>query len=75
MTFRGHVKNGQIALDDAVSLPEGAEVSIEVIEQVASATNGLDVSELLMRHAGKGCDLPKDLAAEHDYYAHGKPKR
>jgi hypothetical protein len=35
MTYRGHVKNGQIALDEPARLPEGARVNIEVAEQTA----------------------------------------
>jgi len=31
MTYRGHVRNGQIALDDPAPLPEGAEVSVQVL--------------------------------------------
>jgi hypothetical protein len=33
MTYRGHIKNGQVALDEPARLPEGAEVSVQVIEQ------------------------------------------
>ena len=32
MTYHGHVRNGQITLDTPVRLPEGAQVSIEVVE-------------------------------------------
>jgi hypothetical protein len=32
MTYRGHVKNGRITLDPPANLPEGAELSIEIIE-------------------------------------------
>jgi len=32
MTYRGHVENGQITLDDPARLPEGTRVSIEVME-------------------------------------------
>ncbi len=32
MTYRGHVKNGQIKLDEPARLPEGARVSVDVIE-------------------------------------------
>ena len=32
MTYRGHVKDGQILLDDPVSLPEGVEVQIAVCD-------------------------------------------
>jgi len=33
MTYRGHVKNGQIKLDEPARLPEGAQVNIQVVEQ------------------------------------------
>ena len=39
MTYRGHIKNGQIALDEPAQLPEGAEVNVEVVEQKARITS------------------------------------
>lgn len=38
MNYRGHVKNGQIALDEPARLPEGAEVSVAVIARKARIT-------------------------------------
>ena len=32
MTYRGHIKSGQIVLDEPVALPEGAEVNVEVVK-------------------------------------------
>lgn len=72
MTYQGHVINGQIALDSSVLLPEGAIVQVQVVAKQLSG--GTDLSALLMRHAGKGRDLPSDLAQQHDHYAHGKPR-
>lgn len=71
MTYQGHVLNGQITLDDAVLLPEGAVVQVQLVRQTETA--GDDLLDVLMRHAGKGRDLPSDLAEHHDHYAHGKP--
>lgn len=71
MTYHGQVKDGQILLDAGVSLPDGAEVQVEVIE---APQNGEDLQAVLLRHAGKGRELPIDLADNHDRYAHGKPK-
>ena len=71
MTYRGHVKDGQITLDDPVSLPEGIVVQVELVEQAACDSE--DLNAVLLRHAGKGRDLPPDLAENHDHYAHGKP--
>ena len=73
MTYRGHIKNGQISLDDSVCFPEGAEVVVTLVEK--SQDNGLDLNAVLLRHAGQGRELPVDLAAQHDHYAHGKPKQ
>lgn len=38
MTYRGHIKNGQVILDDPAPLPEGAVVRVEVIEGRARIT-------------------------------------
>jgi hypothetical protein len=73
MTCRGHVKNGQITLDAPLPFPEGAEVIVALIEKPQA--NSEDLKSLLLRHAGRGENLPKDLAEQHDHYAHGKPKR
>jgi len=35
MTYRGHVKNGEIKLDEPARLPEGAEVNVEVVQEPA----------------------------------------
>ena len=61
MTYRGHVKNGKIALDERVVLPEGSEVQVAIVENRSD-----DLRAVLLRHAGKGRDLPADLAAKHD---------
>jgi len=33
MTYSGHIKNGQITLDELVHLPEGAKVNVQVVEK------------------------------------------
>lgn len=38
MTYRGHIKNGQVTLDEPAQLPEGAEVRVEVVEVKARIT-------------------------------------
>jgi len=32
MTFRGHIKNGVVVLDEDVSLPEGTEIILNVMD-------------------------------------------
>lgn len=39
MTYRGHVKNGQVTLDEPAPLPEGAEVNVEVVAQKVRITS------------------------------------
>jgi len=64
--------NGVVVLDSSSSLPEGAEVVVHVVDGVSDEIAAL--REVLLRHAGKGTNLPPDLAENHDHYAHGKPK-
>ena len=73
MTYRGHIKNGLITLDEPVQFPEGAEVVVALVEKTPTGSD--DLNSVLLRHAGRGQDLPHDLAEQHDHYAHGKPKR
>ena len=70
MTYRGHVKNGQITLDEPVALPEGTELNIEV---VANGEDQPTIWEKLRALAGT-VDGPEDWAHNHDHYIHGTPK-
>lgn len=62
MTYRGHVKNGQITLDEPAELPEGSEVQVALVDRASD-----DLNAILLRHAGKGRELPSDLAANHGH--------
>jgi len=70
MTYRGHVENGVIVLDEPAELPEGASVRVEIAEEQEGST----LAERLRDVIGIG-EGPPDLAEHHDHYAHGKPKR
>ena len=76
MTYRGHIKNGQITLDEPAKLPEGAEVSVQVLERAdRSAVEGkATIWEKLLKLAGT-VEGPEDWAENHDHYIHGTPKR
>lgn len=69
MTYRGHVENGVVVLDDPVKLPEGAQVQVEL-----ASPQSLTLAERLKDVIGI-IEGPPDLAEQHDYYAHGEPKR
>ena len=81
MTYRGRIENGVVVLEAGASLPEGTEVSV-VLAEAGKASNedgqptiGQKLAALGRWFEGQPCDLPTDLAANHDHYLHGLPKR
>ena len=70
MTYRGHVRNGVIVLDDAVPLEEGAEVRVEIETKASQEQNllGVPLAQRLARVIGKASDLPQDWSLNHDDY-------
>ena len=68
LTVRARVKNGRLVLDEPTSLPEGAEVELEVVgddlddEDRARLHAALDVADDEL-HAGKGIPGEQVLAA------------
>ena len=71
MEQEGVVHNGVIVPDDARTLPEGTRVRIELVNPAKQTTFGQLFGDLVT-----DCpDLPADLAAQHDHYRLGKPKR
>jgi predicted DNA-binding antitoxin AbrB/MazE fold protein len=78
MTYRGHVRNGVVQLDEPVSLPEGAEVRVDVLASPEDARVESSVPSLyeqLKNVIGKATELPPDLAENHDHYLHGLSKK
>jgi hypothetical protein len=82
MTYKGKVENGVILVEEGVRLPEGAEVQIELAEDGKSANDMTGEPTIGQKLAALGrwaetqpCDLPTDLAENHDHYLHGLPKK
>lgn len=79
MTIRGRVKNGVVLVEPGVTLPEGAEVKMEVASGVEDETaldeHGQTLGQKLLKYAGKAVGLPPDAARNHDHYLYGTPKR
>jgi hypothetical protein len=75
--LRGHVEAGRIIVDDEASLPEGAEVKIELVSPTESeaAEPGTTLYDRLKPVAGIIKDLPSDFAENHDHYIHGRPNK
>jgi hypothetical protein len=78
MTYRGHVKNGVVVLDDAVSLPEGIRVGVELLEDAPVSPEPDHIPSLYERLKpliGKAEGLPPDASVNLDHYLYGLPKR
>jgi hypothetical protein len=77
MVHRGHVKKGTIVLDADVTLPEGAEVAVEVLSEKGAGPvpNGERLHDGLDGLVGAAKGLPCDLAENHDRYLHGRDKQ
>jgi hypothetical protein len=76
MNITATVENDTIKLPPGVHLPDGTEVSIE--PKTSRQPTEFPLPTLAERHAefiGIWEDGPEDLAAEHDHYASGAPKR
>lgn len=76
MTYKGHVENWAIVLDEPVELPEGAIICFE-IERTMKAEQlvPLSFAERFADVMGKAQGLPGDAAENHDHYLYGLPKK
>ena len=71
MELEGVVHNGVIVPDDVTALPEGARVRITPAPEEKPKPFG----ERFAAFKGAVPGLPEDLAAEHEHYRLGTPKR
>jgi len=71
MKLEGVVHNGVIVPDDSQALSEGTRVRIEPVNASKKSTFGELFGDLMVNCA----ELPTDLAAQHDHYRLGTPKR
>jgi hypothetical protein len=71
MQYEGQITGGVVVLDANASLPEGTRVRIVPIAPEESQT----LAERFRNVIGKATSLPEDMAAQHDHYIHGSPKR
>ncbi|HOC70240.1 MAG TPA: hypothetical protein PLL36_02155 [Candidatus Hydrogenedentes bacterium] len=73
MTYKGHVQNGAIVLDEPTRLPEGAPVKIELV--LEDENNAPSFGERYAEVFGKASSLPEDAAENHDHYLYGVEKQ
>jgi len=74
MTFIGQMRDGVVVFPGPVAIPDGAEVSVEVVQKQTPSSK-TTLRERLLRLAGTVDDLPTDMAKNHDHYLHGAPKK
>lgn len=70
MTYKGHIKNGSVVLDEPVTLPDGAEVTVDLV----AAKSLVPLAELLKDVIGKATGLPADASSQKRHYLYGHPK-
>ena len=74
MTYRGHIENGVVVLDDPVDFPDGTSVAVEPLNSEKEPQYE-SLREGLLRLAGTIDDLPSDFSTNHDHYLYGCPKK
>lgn len=80
MTYKGHVRNGVVVLDEPAELPDGQEVSVRPLRKKATKATAPkreipSLYERLKNVIGIAKGLPPDFARNHDHYIHGQPKK
>lgn len=82
MTYKGTVQSGVVVFHDGAAPPDGTVVTV-VPSEPASQEASIDdkrtiwqkLADLGRKVESEPCDLPSDLALNHDHYLHGLPKR
>lgn len=80
MTYRGHVEDGKVVLEDAADLPDGMPVQVRPVKPrrlPARRKRKLPPTlyERLKPFIGKVKDLPDDFSVNHDHYLYGTPRQ
>jgi len=70
MSITATIEDGKIVLPAGVNWPNGTVLRIEPVEKRAGS-----IWELMKEFDGIADDLPPDMAANHDHYIHGHPKK
>ena len=78
---RRRILDRLLELDDESEMIEErrhcADEAFQMLDalEAEDAQNSASLGEVLLRHAGKAVELSEDMAAQHDHYLHGTPKR
>ena len=74
MEYRGRIQKGVVVFEGDLKLPEGAEVTVRVVEQPTEKESA-SIWDKLLELAGTVEGLPPDMAENHDHYLYGTPKK
>ena len=74
-TFTGEVRGGVVVFEGSPPLPDGTKVRVERVDRDRETAETPTLAERLAPVIGAAVGLPSDLAAQHDHYLHGLPKR
>jgi hypothetical protein len=78
MIYRGRVEDGVIRLEGSATLPEGAEVEVQLVEEAPGRDDSETTASLYERlkdFVGQVEGLPPDASVNLDHYLYGLPKR
>lgn len=77
MTYKGHVRNGVVVLDEPADLPDGTDVNVLPVGKVSPVKmrgQPPTLYERLKPVIGKAKGLTPDAALHHDHDLYGLPK-
>ncbi len=76
MSLEGRIHDGTVVFDQPVPLAEGTRVRVEPLSETKTEQKGgKTLLERMGNFVGALDGLPSDLAAQHDHYLYGTPKR
>ena len=75
MTYRGRIKNGVVVLEGPEAPPEGAEVTVNLVDSPANGRSKSRRPGGLSSVIGAIKDSPPDLSTNLDHYLYGTAKR
>lgn len=64
MTYRGHIKNGMVLLDQRVDLPDGTPIRVEIEPLAADFWRSRTIEDLARQHGVGPCTDPTDLGRD-----------
>jgi predicted DNA-binding antitoxin AbrB/MazE fold protein len=68
-------ENGVFRPVEPIVLPDGTEAEVFLAREPAASGDQEPTLACLLEFSGTVNDLPADMAAQHDHYLHGTPKR